>query len=143
MGDRSLSTTVRLSIVIPCYNEARTLERCVARVLAIAEDGLALELIIVDDGSQDESHTIAQNLAAAHPEIEVRRHENNMGKGAALRTGFSMARGDFVAVQDTDLDPQELKARRLFPFCLSSGLSVCRSCFSPWAVRLLPPYLVV
>ena len=139
MCDRPQNKSVRLSIVIPCYNEARTLERCIARVLAIAEAGLELELIIVDDGSQDDSYAIAQKLAAAHPEIEVCRHEQNKGKGAALRTGFSLARGDFVAVQDADLeyDPQELK-KLIVPLINDQADVVLGSRFlSPGAHRVL------
>ncbi len=81
------------------------------RVLAIADDRLALELIIVDDASRDDSVTVAQNLIQRHPNIRLLRHERNQGKGAALRTGFAQATGDFVGVQDADLeyDPQDLR----------------------------------
>ncbi|HVN32086.1 MAG TPA: bifunctional glycosyltransferase family 2/GtrA family protein [Thermoanaerobaculaceae bacterium] len=100
----------RLTIVIPCYNEEQTLAECVRRVLAVQDDALALEVIVVDDCSRDKSLTIAEHLAADHPEVRVLRHRENQGKGAALRTGFREATGDFVAVQDADLeyDPREL-----------------------------------
>jgi len=100
-----------LSIVIPCYNEEKTLEACVDKVLQIADEKLLLELIIVDDFSTDESFAVATRLKHLHPEIQVLRHEKNRGKGAALRTGFKAATGDFVAVQDADLeyDPEDLK----------------------------------
>jgi putative flippase GtrA len=103
-----VSTT--LSVVIPCYNESATLEACVARVLAIASPDLALEIVIVDDASDDDSLSRARALADAHSEIRVLSHERNRGKGAALRTGFRKATGDFVAVQDADLeyDPNDL-----------------------------------
>src|SRR6187397_2725077 len=102
--------TATLSVVIPCFNEARTLQSCVDSVLAIQDDSLRLQLIVVDDASSDGSHTIAQGIAAAHPEVVVLRHEQNRGKGAALRTGIARASGDFVAIQDADLeyDPQDL-----------------------------------
>ena len=98
-----------LSLVIPCYNEARTLIPCVKRVLAIATADLTLELIIVDDCSTDKSLVIARELAKYHPEVTVLHHEKNRGKGASLRTGFAHATGDFVGVQDADMeyDPQE------------------------------------
>jgi len=100
----------KLSLVVPCFNESATLERCVARILAIASPALELEILIVDDASRDDSLAIARSLAARHPEIRVLAHERNRGKGAALRTGFEHVRGDFVAVQDADLeyDPNDL-----------------------------------
>jgi dolichol-phosphate mannosyltransferase len=99
----------KLSLVIPCYNEEKTLAACIKRVLAIAKTDLRLELIIVDDCSTDKSLAIAQDLAKHHPEIAVLRHERNRGKGAALRTGFTHATGDFVGIQDADMeyDPQD------------------------------------
>ncbi len=105
-------TAVRtLSIVIPCFNEARTLESCVDAVLAIQDDVLRLQIIIVDDASSDRSREIAHGIAAKHPEVVVMHHEKNQGKGAALRTGIARATGDYVAIQDADLeyDPQDLK----------------------------------
>ncbi|MBK7947558.1 MAG: bifunctional glycosyltransferase family 2/GtrA family protein [Deltaproteobacteria bacterium] len=102
--------TPKLSLVVPCFNESATLERCVARILAIATPSLPLEIVIVDDASRDDSLAIARGLEARHPEVRVFAHERNRGKGAALRTGFERVTGDFVAVQDADLeyDPRDL-----------------------------------
>lgn len=104
-------TPVKLSIVIPCFNEEQTLATCVNRVLQIQDETLSLEVILVDDCSRDRSLALAESLAAKHPEIRVLRHTKNQGKGAALRTGFREAKGDYVAVQDADLeyDPVDLK----------------------------------
>src|SRR6516165_12268386 len=98
-----------LSLVIPCYNEEKTLAPCIKRVLAIGKPDLMLQLIIVDDCSTDKSLAVAQDLAIYHPEITVLRHESNRGKGAALRTGFTHATGEFVGIQDADMeyDPQD------------------------------------
>jgi glycosyltransferase involved in cell wall biosynthesis len=106
-----LPQRVVLSLVIPCYNEEKTLEVCVDRVLAISDDTLDLELIIVDDHSKDRSLEVARGLAERHPQIVVLHHEKNQGKGAALRTGIARATGDYVAIQDADLeyDPMDLK----------------------------------
>ncbi|SHN87823.1 bifunctional glycosyltransferase family 2/GtrA family protein [Bradyrhizobium erythrophlei] len=112
----SLSNPIKLSVIIPCYNEEATLEECVHRVLAIQDELLKLELIVVDDCSKDKSLEIARGLAQRIPELSLLQHEVNKGKGAALRTGIAHATGDFVAIQDADLeyDPIDLK-RLLIP----------------------------
>ncbi|MBW2270336.1 MAG: glycosyltransferase family 2 protein [Deltaproteobacteria bacterium] len=90
-----------LSVIIPVYNEATTLELLVDRVLASAVDDL--EIICVDDGSTDGTREVLQEQIAPKG-IQVILHERNQGKGAALRTGFQAARGDLVIVQDADLE---------------------------------------
>ena len=99
-----------LSIVIPAYNEEKTLQKCVERVLALADNNIYLEIIIVDDASKDKTAEVAKSLADRY-KIKFLQHEENQGKGAALRTGFEYANGDIIAVQDADLeyDPQDLK----------------------------------
>ncbi len=109
-----------LSLVIPCFNEEKTLAACVESVRRIVDDTLDVEIIIVDDCSSDGSHAVATQLTERIPGLMLLRHDRNQGKGAALRTGIAHARGDFVAVQDADLeyDPMDLK-RLIVP--LASG----------------------
>jgi glycosyltransferase involved in cell wall biosynthesis len=99
---------------MPVYNEQPTLREVVARVLAVPTDQneIDLELICVDDGSRDGSREILSELAAAHAEIRVFLQAKNMGKGAALRHGIQQATGDFVIIQDADLeyDPADYPA---------------------------------
>lgn len=98
-----------LTLVVPCYNEAATLAPCIARVLKLQSPLLQLEIIIVDDGSGDNSLEVARQLEQKHPQVRVLQHEANRGKGAALRTGFKWATGDFVGVQDADLEYEPLE----------------------------------
>jgi glycosyltransferase involved in cell wall biosynthesis len=93
-----------VSLIIPCYNEAQTLEQCVQKVMTIAENQpFSLELIIVDDCSSDDSLAIANELALKYPAtVKVMKHDRNRGKGAAIRTGFICATGDYVGIQDAD-----------------------------------------
>jgi glycosyltransferase involved in cell wall biosynthesis len=101
----------KLSVVVPAYNEEATLESCILRVLEIEDLHLTLDVIIVDDASTDRTLAVARGLAEKYPQVRLLEHPLNRGKGAALRTGFAHASGDFVAVQDADLeyDPHQLK----------------------------------
>ncbi len=90
-----------LTVVIPTYNEAGTLQEVVARVRAV---DVQTEIIIVDDASTDGSAEIAASLADGSDDITFLCHDRNYGKGRALRTGIEVATGDFVIVQDADLE---------------------------------------
>ncbi len=98
-----------LSVVMPVYNEMKTLRAIVEAVRAVVIDK---EIVLVDDGSKDGSRDLVQQLAQEFDNVRAVLHPQNMGKGAALRTGFEHARGSYVVVQDADLeyDPQDYHA---------------------------------
>jgi len=100
---------MKFSVVVPCYNEEQTLEKTVSVLKQLASPSIQLEIVIVDDCSTDGSLSLIRKLAADFPEIKVVTHTVNMGKGAALRSGFLEATGDAVGIQDADCeyDPQD------------------------------------
>ncbi|MEZ4921171.1 MAG: glycosyltransferase family 2 protein [Saprospiraceae bacterium] len=102
----------KLSIVIPAYNEERTIHRILDKVKAVELiQGIEKELIITNDCSKDDTEGAIKRYMEANPDLNIqyRKHEVNKGKGAALHTGIQHATGDFVIIQDADLeyDPEE------------------------------------
>lgn len=100
---------MKLSVIIPVYNELNTIEEIIRRVKAV---DLADEIIVVDDGSTDGTRDLLQNLAPKDPTLNLILHDRNQGKGAAVRTGINQARGDYLIIQDADLeyDPRDYHA---------------------------------
>src|SRR6185369_9801797 len=86
-----------LSVVVPVYNEASTLEEVVGKLLSVP---CLLEIIVVDDCSTDGTDEVARRLAELHSQVRVVRHQRNSGKTAALKSGFALTSGDIVIVQD-------------------------------------------
>ncbi len=116
---------MKLSIVIPCYNEIKTIDAILQKIFAVELD-LEKELVIVDDGSTDGTRAY---LSALTPEmgkdhVQVIFHEKNGGKGAALRTGFTHATGDIIIVQDADLEYDPGEYPRLLRPILESNADV-------------------
>lgn len=101
-----------LSIVIPAYNEGKTIHRILDKIKAVRLlNDIQKEVIIVNDCSKDDTDEAVKRYQAANPELPISyyRHEVNKGKGAALHTGIREARGEYVIIQDADLeyDPEE------------------------------------
>jgi glycosyltransferase involved in cell wall biosynthesis len=108
----AISTNLKLSVIIPAYNEQATIYNILQRVSAVELlDGIEKELVVVNDCSKDDTEAELFRFQKEYPgfEINYQKHEVNRGKGAALRTGIQSATGDFIIVQDADLeyDPRE------------------------------------
>ena len=103
---------MKLSVLMPVYNERKTLAEIVSRVLNQRIDGIdSLELVIVDDASTDGSTEIIEQLARTHLQIRPIFQEKNRGKGAAIRTAIAVASGEIAIIQDADLeyDPEDFQ----------------------------------
>ncbi|MEI7692703.1 MAG: glycosyltransferase family 2 protein [Actinomycetes bacterium] len=98
---------MRVTVIVPAYNEARTIEQVLRRLTELDFDA---EILVVDDGSVDETVEIVGGLEAEIPGLRLIVHERNQGKGAAVRTGINASTGDFVMIQDADLeyDPSDI-----------------------------------
>jgi len=115
----------KLSLIIPVYNEEKSLESIVERTLAIKKDlgDIELELIIVDDCSNDNSFEIAKKLESEN--VKIFRHEKNKGKGAALKTGFMQASGEYIGIQDADMEYNPFDYIKLLKPLIENKADVC------------------
>jgi glycosyltransferase involved in cell wall biosynthesis len=103
---------MKLSVIVPAYNEEKTIWKVLEKLKSVELiGGFQKEIVIVNDCSADNTETVAKRFIAENPALEVSyyRHEYNQGKGAALHTGIRRASGDYIIVQDADLeyDPEE------------------------------------
>lgn len=102
---------MKLSILIPVYNEEKTLEKIVEKVQNLDLGKISKEILIINDASKDNTIEVIKTLRKKYSNIQSFTHEKNRGKGAAVKTGLAHFTGDFVVVQDGDLeyDPEDLK----------------------------------
>jgi len=114
----------QLSVIMPCFNEARRLPASLARAREYLDGcGYSYELLIVDDGSSDGTADLAAAAVAADPRVEVHRYEENRGKGFAVAYGARRTRGQWVLFTDADLSTPLTELERLLPF-LERGYDV-------------------
>lgn len=116
---------MKLSIVIPVYNEEQTVREVIARVLAVDLGAIEREIIVVDDGSTDTTARVVDDAAVAFPGLVQAMHSPiNLGKGAAVRIGFKHSTGDLLVVQDADLELDPAEYTRLLAPILAGEVSV-------------------
>lgn len=102
---------MKLSIIIPVFNEEKTIDKVLERILFLKIPTVDIEIIVVDDGSSDATASKIKNPKLKIQNFKFYQHKKNLGKGAAVRTGIENASGDYVVIQDADLEynPQDLK----------------------------------
>lgn len=112
----NLEVCIKLSILVPCYNEQATVIRLLRSVIEqanmmVANLGIDYEIIVVDDGSTDLSGKLIFQVFSEHPKLKVIKSPQNEGKGLAIRRGLQIVTGDITIIQDADLeyDPQDME----------------------------------
>jgi len=93
---------INLSVIIPCYNEEKTILLVVEKIKKIKN--LTIEIIIVDDCSTDSTSDVLKNISQVYPDIKIIKHEHNSGKGSAIQSGIKLVTGNIVLIQDADLE---------------------------------------
>jgi dolichol-phosphate mannosyltransferase len=109
MIDNNGEKRIKLSIIIPVFNEENSLEKVVDQVFAVDLSGVDKEIVVSNDGSKDGTYEIIQSLHKKYPALISYHSPTNLGKGAAVRLGMAISSGDLITIQDADmeLDPKE------------------------------------
>jgi len=112
---------VKVSVIVPAYNEEKNIPEILKMLIKVAEDLPSMEIIVIDDGSTDGTVKEVERFSS---NIRLVKHDKNIGKGAALVTGFAEANGDVVVVQDADLEYSPYDIPRLVKPILSGEVDV-------------------
>jgi len=113
-----------LSIIVPCYNEEATVVELLRRVVAADLGGYGREVLVVDDGSQDQTVELVEGVIKGGVSMRLLRQPQNMGKGAAVRRGFKEATGDLIVIQDADLEYDPADFKQMVELFYSSEVNV-------------------
>jgi|SRR5579885_807768 len=95
---------MRVSIIIPVYNEEKTVRQLLKKIAGLELPNAEKEIIVIDDGSSDATEYIISQFTVQSPQFTVLKHKKNQGKGAAVKTGIKHASGDYIIIQDADLE---------------------------------------
>ena len=115
---------MKLSIIIPVFNEEKTISEMLRKVNEIKISGVEKQVIVINDGSTDATASIIQNSKLKIQNFEYTEHSKNQGKGAAVRTGIKNATGDYIIIQDADLEYNPEDIRKLVMPVLESAIKV-------------------
>lgn len=114
---------MKLSIIIPCYNEKNTIAEVLKRIDGISLPQITFDIIVVDDGSTDGSYQILESLKKIY-NFKLLRHKKNSGKGQAIKTALALASGDYVIIQDADLEYNPQNYQKLLECALKNRAKV-------------------
>jgi dolichol-phosphate mannosyltransferase len=115
---------MKLSIIIPVYNEENSLENIIDQVFAVNLGNVDKEVVISDDGSQDHTYEIIQKLQLKYPELIFYHSPTNLGKGAAVRLGIAISTGEIITIQDADLELNPNEYPRLLTHLLNQETKI-------------------
>jgi len=115
---------MKLSIIIPVFNEEKTVVQVIKQVSQVKITGAKIEVIIINDASTDKTAKKLQDSKGIYPNLKVITHAINMGKGAAVRTGFEKATGEYLVIQDADLEYDPIFIPQLFEPILAKEAEV-------------------
>ena len=136
-----------ISIIIPCYNEAQNVSLLAERLFPVADELVregTVQIVLVDDGSSDDTLNHLSDLANSRPGIQVVSHERNRGLGAAMRTGFAHAQGDLIVTTDSDGTYPFTEIPRILTYLTPDVDVVTASPYHPQGgVEGVPPYRLI